>query len=174
MRTRTMTLILILTQEARMRILVLSNLRLCQDLVMSSLFYEHIYTDVFFFSFVFPVCYITCTRNFFPRICIWFRKAITLTNLQRSFNYLFLWCVKLELDLCFVQIFWVDFNCCQLFLASYNKLNYFCYRSSERKVVGASYSELREALCVLQREWNLKRVLLCHYLLLWCLWGIHF
>jgi hypothetical protein len=65
-----MTLILILTQEARMRILVLSNLRLCQDLLMSSLFYEHIYTDVFFFSFVFPVCYITCTRNFFPRICI--------------------------------------------------------------------------------------------------------
>ena len=42
-----MTLILILTQEARLIILVLSNVRLCQDLVMSSLFYEHIYTDVF-------------------------------------------------------------------------------------------------------------------------------
>lgn len=166
-----MTLILILTQEARMRILVLSNLRLCQDLVMSSLFYEHIYTDVFFFSFVFPVCYITCTRNFFPGICIWFRKAITLRNLQRSFNYLFLWRVKLEQTFVSFKFFgwtsivvkWViketvDIIAHLLFLASYNKLNYFCYRSSERKVVGASYSELREALCVLQREWNLKRV----------------
>lgn len=122
MRMKMMTLILILILEARMRIMVLSNLQRRQELVMSSPF---LWASVFMFYSLSYVITSLVPESFFHRICIWFKKAIAWQTFKGLCSYLFLWCVKLDQSPVSVIILGTHITTHLLLLTFYNRAPLF-------------------------------------------------